>query len=97
MLDAGPRDAYRVDFLECVAADGVTRYLAGQHDHRDRIHVRGSDAGNGIGCTGSRGDEADAGLAGGARVTVGSVSSSLFMAHQDMHDIVLFLQSIVNM
>ena len=63
MLGAMPRDADCIGFLKGIGADQVRRDLAGDDDHRDRIHQRVCDAGDGIGRAGARGDEHDAGLA----------------------------------
>ncbi len=96
VLDAGASHADRVDLLECVAADRVARHLAGQHDQRDRIHVGGGDAGHRVGRARARGHEANPRLAGRARVAVSGVRSTLFVAHQNVLDVILFVQRVVN-
>ena len=97
MLDAGAGNADRVDFLECIAADGMTRYLAGDDDDRNRIHVGGGNSGDGIGRARSRGHQADTGFAGRPGVTVGRMRRTLFVAHQNVFQVILLLQGIVNM
>jgi hypothetical protein len=62
VLDHGTGDADRVAFLEGVLADRVGRHLAGNHHHRDRIHVGGGEAGDGIGDARTGGDEGHADL-----------------------------------
>jgi hypothetical protein len=57
VLDAGPGDADGVDFLEGVLADVGGGHLAGNDDHRDRIHVGGGDAGDGVGHPGAGSDQ----------------------------------------
>ena len=49
VFDAGAGDTDRVAFLERIQADRVRGHLAGDDHHRDRIHIRGGDAGDGIG------------------------------------------------
>jgi hypothetical protein len=97
MLDAGAGDADRIDFLERILANHVARHLAGQHHQRNRIHVSGGDTGNRIGRTRAGSHQANAGLASGARIAVRRVRGTLFVAHQDMLHVRLFLQRVVNM
>ncbi|MGF6549829.1 hypothetical protein QFZ96_004900 [Paraburkholderia youngii] len=96
VLHAGTRDADRVAFLECVLTDRGSRHLAADHDHRDRIHIGGGDAGHGIGDTGAGGHETNADLAGGARIGVGSMHGGLLVAHQHVLELVLLVQLVVN-
>ena len=56
------RDADGVALLERVQADGVRRHLAGEHHHRDRVHVGGGDAGHRVGHAGAGGDQRHADL-----------------------------------
>ena len=58
--------------------------LPGEDDHRDGVHVCGGDAGDGVCESGSGGDEADAGFAGCAGVSVGGVDGSLLVADEDV-------------
>ncbi len=96
MLDAGPRDADGVAFLERVLADRVRRHLARQHDHRDRVHVRGRDAGDRVGDARARGDEADAHLGRRARVAVRRVDRALLVPDEHVLDLVLLEQLVVD-
>ena len=96
MLDAGTGNADRIDFLERILANHVARYLAGEHHQWNRIHVSGGNTGNRIGRTRSGSHQANAGLAGGARIAVRRVRGALFVAHQDMFHVGLFLQRVVN-
>ena len=86
VLRTMPRDADGVRFLERVGPDQRGRHLAGDHDHRDRIHQRIGNAGNRVGRAGARGDEHHAGLAGRARVTLGGMRGGLLMANEDVLD-----------
>jgi hypothetical protein len=97
MLDAGTGNPDRVNFLESVAADCVAGNLAGNHDHGDRVHESSGDAGDCIGRTRPGGYQANARFSGRARVSVSGMRSTLFMTHQNMFYIVLFLYCIVNM
>ncbi|MCY1394039.1 hypothetical protein D9M71_89530 [compost metagenome] len=86
-----------VGFLEGIGTDHGARHLAGNDHHRDRVHVRGSNAGDGIGRarTGSHQDYAR--LACRAGIAVGHVGSRLFMAHEDVRHFVFFEQCVVDM
>ena len=43
MLHARSGDPESIDLLKGVIPDQTRRYLGGQDDHRDRIHIGGSD------------------------------------------------------
>ena len=60
--------------------------LAGDHDQRRRVHLRGEQARHGVGRARARGHQHHAGPAGGARVAVGHVGGALLVAHQDQLD-----------
>jgi hypothetical protein len=96
VLHARAGNADRVGFLKRVVADQVRRYLAGDHHHRDRVHVRGGDAGHGVGGAGAGRDQHHARLTGGARVAVGRVRGRLLVAHQDVLDVLLAVQGVVD-
>ena len=96
VLHARPRDADGVAFLECVEADGRGGHLAADDDERNRIHIGRGDAGDGIGDARSRGHEAHAHVAGRARIGVGGMHGGLFVAHEDMLDLVLLVQLVVD-
>ena len=86
VLDDRIRDAGDVGLLERVLAEHRRDLLAAEHDDRHGIHLGGQEARHRIGRAGSRRDEHDAGLAGGARVAVGHVRRALFMSHEDQLD-----------
>src|SRR5690554_436150 len=97
VLHDRPGHADDVGFLESVLANQMTGDLATQHHHGNRIHVGGGNSGNRIGGTGAGGDQHDTGFARGTGITVGGVSRGLFVAHQDVLDLVLTEQRIINM
>ena len=74
----------------------MRRHLAGDHHHRDRVHVGGGDAGHGVGDAGPRGDQRDADFLRGARVAVGGVHRALLVAHQHVLHLVLLEQLVVD-
>src|SRR5690606_21584531 len=96
VLDARPGDADRVALLERVFADGRGRHLAADDDQRDRVHVGGGDAGDGIGDARTAGDDAHAHLLRRARIGVGRVHGSLLVAHQDVLELVLLENRVVD-
>ena len=96
VFDARARDADGIAFLERVLADGMSGHLAGEDHQRNRVHVGSGDAGHGVGRPRARSHQRNADLAGGTCVAVGSVHRTLFMAHQDMLDLVLLEQLVVN-
>ena len=96
VLGAGARDADRVAFLEGVVADQMRRHLAGDADHRNRIHQRIGQAGDGVGRAGARGDEHDADLAGRARIAFGGMHGALLVAHENVLDAVLLVQLVID-
>lgn len=97
MLNNGARNAHHVSFLKSIGADQAAVHLAGDNNHRNGIHVGGGNAGNSIGRTRPGGDQHHTGLAGCSRVPVGRMGGSLFVAHEDMFDLVLVEDGIVNM
>ena len=86
VLGAVAGDADGVGLLEGVGADQRGRHLAGDDDHRDRVHQRVGDAGDRVGRAGAGGDEHDAGLAGRARIALRGVGRGLFVADEDVLD-----------
>ena len=96
MFGAMARDADRVGFLKGVGADQIGRDLAGYDNHRNAVHQRVGDAGHGIGGAGPRCDQHDTRFPGRARIAFGHMRRALFVAHQDVLDLVLFVQRVVN-
>ncbi len=80
------RDAADVGFLEGVAADGGAGHLAGDRDHRDAVHVGVGDRRDQVSGARARGSHANADPAGGLRISGGSVTGALLVAHQDVAD-----------
>ena len=90
------RYADHVGFLERIRTDQIGRHLAGNDDHRNRVHVRGRDTGDGVGGSGAGGHEYHTGLPGRARIAVGHVRGSLLVTHQNVFDALLAEDRIVN-
>ena len=86
VLDDRVGDARDVGLLERVLAQARRDRLAGEHDHRHRVHHRRQQTGHRYGRARTRGHEHDARLAGGARVAIGHVGGALLVAHQDQLD-----------
>ena len=95
MLHDRGRDVEDVGFLEGILPEHPGDLLAAEDDHRDAVHLRGHDAGDGISCTGAGGDENDRRLAGGAGVTVRHVNGTLLMTDEnELHVRLHGLQSV---
>ncbi|MNH15975.1 hypothetical protein D3C79_756010 [compost metagenome] len=97
VLHDRPRNTDHVGFLEGIGTHHGARHLAGQDDHRNRVHVGGGNTGNGIGRARAGGYQHHAGLAGGAGVTVRHMGSCLLMTNQDVLDFRFLEQRVVNM
>ncbi len=77
-------DARDIGLLEGVRSDQRTADLAGDGDHRDRVHLGIGQRGHQVGGTGTRRRHADPDLAGGVRITTGGVTGALLVADQDV-------------
>jgi hypothetical protein len=71
-------------------------YLAGQDDHGDAVHQGVGHAGDGVGCAGAGGDQNDAGFAGGTGVPLGRMGRALFVADQNVTDVVLLEDRVID-
>ena len=96
VLGAVAGDADGVGFLKRVRADQPGRDLPGDDHQRDRIHERIGNARDGIGRAGTRGDQHDAGLAGGACVPFSRVGGASFVANQNVANAGVVEQGVVN-
>ncbi len=86
VLGARPCDADRVAFLEGVGADRRRAHLAGDADHRDRIHVGVHQRRDEVGRRRARGHHRHSGLAGDVGVALGHVTRALLVTHQHVAD-----------
>jgi hypothetical protein len=96
VLGAGARDTDRIGFLERVRADQRGRNLASQADERDRIHQGVLQRRHGIGGAGTRRDQHDADLAGGAGIAFGRVAGALLVADEDVLDVILLEDLVID-
>ena len=95
-LGAGAGDAHGVGLLEAIGADHESGHLTRQHDDRDAVHQRVSQACHRVGGAGARGHKGHAGLAGGPCVPFGHVDGPLFVTHKDVADIVLLKDRVID-
>jgi len=96
MLGAGARDADGIGLLKGVVADHEGGHLARQHDKRDAVHQRVGQARHRVGGTRAGGHEHDAGPAGRARIALGGMDRGLFVAHEDVADVVLLENLVID-
>ncbi len=96
VLGAGPGDAGGVGLLEGVVADQMGRHLAGQADHRHRIHQRIGQAGDGVRRPRTAGHQHRADLSGRAGIAFGGVHRALLMADQDVAQRILLVEGVVD-
>ncbi len=95
VLDDRQGDAGDVGLLKGVGADQVVLDLAGDGDQRDGVEVGVGDAGHEVGGAGAARGQADADLAGGARVAVGGVHRALLVAHEHVTQLGSVVQRVV--
>ena len=82
VLRARPGDPHRVALLERIGADRSGRHLAGDRDHRNRVHVRIHQRCDQVRRRRAGGDHGDAGLARHVGVPLGGMAGALLMAHR---------------
>ena len=76
-------DFHHRRFLKRIVTQRGRTHLPRDRDHRDRVHLRVGNARDEVGRAGAAGAEANARLAGGARVAVRHESAALFVARED--------------
>ena len=86
MLDEGHCGTDDVGLLKGIRPDSTTSDLAGDGQHRHRVHVRVGDGGDEVGSTGAGCRHADSGPARDHGVALGGVAGTLLMAHQNVPD-----------
>ena len=96
VLGAVPGNTDRIRFLERIGPDQARRDLAGDDDHRNRIHEGVGDAGDRVRRTGPRGDQHDARLAGGTGIAFGGMGRAGLLPHEDMANTLVMEQGVVN-
>ena len=87
----GHGHARNINLLETVLAQKAVGHIAGNGNHRHRVHVGGRNTRNQVGCPGSRGCQAHAHLARGPCITVRCMGSALLMGCKDMGNLILML------
>ena len=97
MLNDRSRNTDRIHFLESIIPDEMFRHLAGDNNHRNRIHIGGGNTSNRIGCTRTRSDQHHARFTCRSGITIGGMRCPLFMTNKYMLHIILLIKSIVNM
>ena len=96
MLGAGAGDANGVCLLEGVRTDHERRHLTRQNNNRDRIQKSIRQAGHRVCRPRTRGHKTYARFSGGSGIAFGGVHGALFVAHEDMLDVVLLEQFIID-
>ena len=90
-------DAGNVNLLKGITTDEAGADVAGDSNHRDGIHIRGSNTGYEVGRTRSARCQADAYLAGRTGVAVRCVCRALFVRGQNMSNAVaVFVKCVID-
>ena len=84
MLSNRHCNTLNIRFLERILTNQCTSYLPCNGHHRYRVHISSHNACYEICRTRARGSEAHAYFTGYARITIGCMSSALFMAYEIM-------------
>ena len=96
VLGDGESDAGDVGLLERIFPQHRARYLTRDRDQGRAIHPRVGDRSNQIRRAGSAGGDADTDLSGGAGVTFRSVPSALFVAAENVAQLIaIFPQRVI--
>ncbi len=95
VLGARAGDTGGIAFLERVVADQMRRHLPGQADDRNGIHQGIGQARNGVGRTGTGGNENHPDLTGRTGITFRRVHGAAFLANQDVTDVVLLENGVI--
>jgi hypothetical protein len=82
------RHADDVGLLEGVGAEQARGLLAGDREHRHGVHVRVGERRDEVRGTGAGGRHAHAELARGGRIAFGRVPGALFVADEDVPDLI---------
>src|SRR4029077_1688907 len=96
VLGDGAGGADDVGFLEGIAPDLSAGDLAGDGDHRHRVHVCGREPGDEVQRAGRRGGEHNTRFAAGAGVAVGHVRRALLVPHEDVLELGVIRQVLVD-
>ncbi len=80
----GSGDAGDISLLKGVVADEMAGHLTGEHHNGNGIHIGVGDAGDGIGGTGSGGDQHHARFSSRLGIPFGHVGGALFVSYEDV-------------
>ncbi len=92
----GSRNTHHVSLLKGIFSDQMALHLPRENNQGNRIHIRSSNTGNGVGRAGARRHQNDSRFAGCPRVPVSGVGRRLLMTHQNMRHRIEFKKSIVD-
>jgi hypothetical protein len=87
VFGAGPGDSHNVHFLKSIVPDETGVHLPGEDHHGNRVHISRGNSRDGVGCTRSRGHQADADVACCASISVRGMNCALLVADHDVTDI----------
>ena len=96
MFGAGAGDADCIGLLKAIGADHEGGNLTRQHDDGDAVHQGIGQTRDRIRGPGAGGDKGNAGFAGGAGIAFGHVDGTLFVANEDVLDVVLLKDRVIN-
>ena len=97
VLNDRPGNTHHIGFLKRITANFIPGNLARDDNHRNRVHVRSGNTGNGIGSTRTGRHQNGTYFASRTGMAICRMGCSLFMANENMLNIRLLKQCIINM
>ena len=96
VLCTASANPYRIDFLKCIGTDKTHRYLTGNNDKRNGIHIGICKACYGIGKTGTRCNHSDTDSPTCFGIPFCRMNSCLLMACEDVLKLILLVYFVID-
>ena len=92
VLSTGSGDAQDIGLLESIIPNLMGGNLSREHHDGYGVHKGRHHAGNNVGCSRTRSDQADPGFTRRPSIPVGCMKSPLLVTHQDVFDLGIVCQ-----